>query len=170
MKYANHLLQDKVYCHTIVGVNWTRWSHTDETLFDLIDEFVPRDERNPLRKALLRADLRFEQPLGQLKAPWADVWRMAIRERTWDGAKDFLLQMDVRGRLSECALAVVAEELMGYHDLCLQRLEMTDPEMTDPLYIHSFQQKDQILRHCRWQGIEIDITKYLSVLSSGDSH
>lgn len=150
--YISRFLQHSSYCHTIVGVNWTRWSHSDETLFDLVDEFVPEEDQNLVRRALLHADFTFGHPLETLKAPWAEVWRLAIRETSWGCAKHLLLKMDVRDQLLRCALGVVAEELMKYHERCLQRLELTDPA-----FLRSLKQKDRILKDCQRAGIEMDL-------------
>jgi hypothetical protein len=154
MSCAKRFLQDSDYCHTIVGVNWTRWNHRDETLFDLIDQFVPEDEQALIRRALLRADLKFEHPLGRLNAPWAQTWRLAIREKTWDGAKHQLLKMEVRDRLLRCALSVVAEALLRSQDFYMDMLALIGKS---DLIEESRRHKSWILTDCREQQIDIDI-------------
>jgi hypothetical protein len=111
MRYASLFLHQSQYCHTILGVNWTRWNHSDETLFDLIDQNLPQNERSYLTKDLLRADLCFQHPLTQVNAPWADSWRLAIRQTEWAQAKELILGLNARNQLRECAFAVLAEQL-----------------------------------------------------------
>ncbi|KUJ10446.1 uncharacterized protein LY89DRAFT_740158 [Mollisia scopiformis] len=154
MWFAKRFLADSAYCRTIVGVNWTRWDHTDETLFDLVDQFVPEDEQDLLRKALLRADVKFEHPLGRLNAQWAPTWRLAIRETTWDRAKHQILKMEVRDRLLRCALSVVAGALVRSQETRLELLAMTGES---ELFEESRMDKAWILADCHEQGINIDI-------------
>lgn len=153
MFYISRFLQESSCCRTIVGVNRTRWSDSDETLFDLVDEFVPEEDQNFVRRALLRADLNFRHPLEILQAPWADTWRLAIHEKSWQDAKRRLLTMNVRDQLLRCALGVVAEAVLKFHDLCLQMFEPKDPS-----YIHSLQQKSLILDYCVLQKLEINFS------------
>ena len=101
MSYASLFLHQSQYCHTIVGVNWTRWNHTDENLFDLIDQNLPRlgNERSSLTKDLLRADLRFQHHLAQLNAPWAEKWRLALRQTEWAKIKELVSGLDAGTQL-----------------------------------------------------------------------
>jgi hypothetical protein len=112
MSYASLFLRQSQYCHTILGVNWTRWNHADETLFDLIDQNLPRNERLHLTKDLLRADLRFRHPLSQINASWAERWRLALRQTEWTQAKELVLGLDAGDQLRECAFRVLAEKLL----------------------------------------------------------
>jgi hypothetical protein len=64
-----------------------------------------------LTKDLLRADLCFQHPLTQVNAPWADRWRLAIRQTEWAQAKELVLGLNARNQLRECAFAVLAEQL-----------------------------------------------------------
>jgi len=89
MHYALRFLEDSSYCHTLLSVNWTRWTHRDETLFDLIEVYVPEEEQTVLTKAVLKADLRFHHPLERLHAAWASTWRLALQKQEWKAAKDY---------------------------------------------------------------------------------
>ncbi|KAH6720948.1 Clr5 domain-containing protein [Leptodontidium sp. MPI-SDFR-AT-0119] len=108
-KSAIRFLQQSNYCQTIVGVNWTRWNHRDETLFDLVDENVLEDEQPQLFVALFTADLKFGHELAQLNAPWATSWRSASQQRDWGRAKDYLAAMGVHHLLWQCAFVVIAK-------------------------------------------------------------
>jgi hypothetical protein len=112
MHYALHFLKESAYCHTLLSVNWTRWTHQDETLFDLIDVYVPEDEQVAVTKAILRADLTFQYPLERLHAAWASWWRLAFRQTDWKAAKACLLRLGPRSRLIDCALYVIGESFV----------------------------------------------------------
>jgi hypothetical protein len=112
MHYALRFLKDSAYCHTLLSVNWTRWTDQDETLFDLIDAYVPEDEQVTLTKAILRADLTFQYPLEPLHAAWASRWRLALQQTEWQLAKGYLVRLRAHSRLIDCALYVVGESIV----------------------------------------------------------
>jgi hypothetical protein len=136
MSYASLFLHQSRYCHTIIGVNWTRWNHRDETLFDLIDQNLPQNERSYLTKGLLRADLCFQHPLTQVNAPWADRWRLAIRQTEWAQAKKLVLGLNARNNLLECAFSVLAERLQRKLKVFSSSgFDLQDP--TEPLFLQN---------------------------------
>ena len=117
MHYALRFLKDSSYCHTLLSVNWTRWTHRDETLFDLIEVYIPEEEQVVLIKAVLKADLTFQHPLERLRAAWASTWRLALQKQEWRAARDCLLKFRTlevyhAHRLLNCALVIVAEEFL----------------------------------------------------------
>jgi hypothetical protein len=153
MEYAQRFLKEKSYCETLLSVNWTRWSHRDETLFDLIDIYVPPDERIILTKALLRADLLFKnQKLETLCASWAPTWRLAIQETEWKAAKAQLFTLEVHCVLLKCALEVAAESFLQRNKSTLVDWKGGD----EPFPESARNQYMEVLKDCRELEIEVD--------------
>lgn len=154
MAYALHFLKDKAYCKTLLSVNWTRWTHYDETLFDLIDFYVPADEQITLTKAMLRADLPFKKDrLEALCAAWAPTWRLAIQEAEWKLAKTQLFTLEVHGVLLKCALEVAAESFLERNKSILVDWKGGD----EPFPESARSQYMEILKDCRELEIEVDL-------------
>jgi len=152
MAYALHFLKDKAYCKTLLSVNWTRWTHYDETLFDLIDFYVPADEQITLTKALLKADLAVRnEKLETLCAAWAPTWRLALQEPEWKAAKARLFTLEVHGVLLKCALDVAAESFLERNKSIIVDWKGGDqfPESARSQYM-------EILKDCRELEIEVD--------------
>ena len=160
--YAKSFLQQSQYCQAIVGVNWTRWNHSDETLFDLVDQNVSYEERSSLTKALLRADLRFQHDLAPLNAPWAARWREALRQTDWFQAKGLVLGLDAGDRLRECAFAVLAERLLvkEVESIWSIRSRPTGPDGT---FVPAEREYALILQDSQEPKVELDerFAKYL---------
>ena len=112
LRYLNYFIQNSTCCTAIPVVNWTRWWGTDETLFDLVDQIVPEEERTLVTKTLLKGDIKFQQEFTRLRASWADAWRLACRQDRWMDAKDQLMGFGVNNLLKDCALSVVAEDFL----------------------------------------------------------
>jgi hypothetical protein len=161
MHYALRFLKDTSYCRTLLSVNWTRWTHRDEKLFDLIEVYVPEEEQAALTKAVLKADLTFQHPLERLHAAaaWASTWRSALQKQEWRAAKACLLrfrtlEVDHAHALLNCALVVVAEEFLLRNKEILARWRGEDevfPEQARNQYL-------EILKDCRDLQISIDST------------
>ncbi len=164
MHYALRFLKDSSYCRTLLSVNWTRWTHRDETLFDLIEVYVPEEEQAALNKAVLKADLTFQHPLERLHAAWASTWRSALQKQEWRAAKACLLrfrtlEVDHAHALRNCALVVVAEEFLLRNKEILARWRGEDeifPEQARSQYL-------EILKDCRDLQISIDSTLQYSI-------
>jgi len=164
MRYALRFLKDSSYCHTLLSVNWTRWTHRDETLFDLIEVYVPEDEQAVLIKAVLKADLMFQHPLERLHAAWASTWRLALQKQEWRAARECLLRFRTlevyhAHMLLSCALVVVAEEFLRRNREILGGWRGEDelfPEQARSQYM-------DILRDCRDMQIPIDPTLQCSM-------
>jgi hypothetical protein len=155
MHYALRFLKDSSYCHTLLSVNWTRWTHRDETLFDLIEMHVPEEEQAALTKAVLRADLMFRHPLERLHAGWASTWRLALQKQEWKAARDYLLKfrtLEVYHILLKCALAVVAEELLQRKKEILGNWKGE----SEPFPEHARRQYMEVLNDCHELQIEVD--------------
>jgi len=105
---ALEFLQQREFCHTIVGVNWTRWTDRDETLFDLVEDLESEQERSVLVSELLKADLRFRCKLARRSAEWAGAWRRACQESKWVNVKKHLRRMDAPSKLRTAAFDVLA--------------------------------------------------------------
>ncbi|KAE9366884.1 hypothetical protein N431DRAFT_471914 [Stipitochalara longipes BDJ] len=164
MHYALRFLKDSSYCHTLLSVNWTRWTDQDETLFDLIEVYVPEEEQVALTQAVLKADLTFQHPLERLRAAWASTWRLALQKQEWRAAKDCLLRFrTLEGyhahTVLNCALVVVAEELLRRNREILAGWRGQDelfPEQARGQYM-------EILKDCRDLQIPIDPTLQCSM-------
>ena len=153
MDYAQRFLKEKEYCETLLSVNWTRWSHHDETLFDLIDIYVPPDDRIALTKAILRADLPFKkEKLETLCAAWAPTWRLALQETKWNAAKTKLFTLEVHNVLLKCALEVAAESFLERNKSILVDWKGGD----EPFPESARSQYMEILKDCRELEIEVD--------------
>lgn len=156
MHYALRFLEDSSYCHTLLSVNWTRWTHRDETLFDLIEVYVPEEEQTVLTKAVLKADLRFHHPLERLHAAWASTWRLALQKQEWKAAKDYLLKfrtLEVYHVLLNCALEVVAEEFLGRNKEILENWKGDEEPFPD----QARRQYMEILKDCRELQVNVDL-------------
>ncbi|KAK0104258.1 hypothetical protein ONS96_005350 [Cadophora gregata f. sp. sojae] len=147
-KSAIRFLQQSNYCQTIVAVNWTRWSHTDETLFDLVEENVLDDEQPQLFLALLTADMKFGHGLAQLNAPWAHSWRLATQQRDWGRAKDYMAAMGVQHLFWQCAFVVIAKSFLERNN---SRICGWGPGIPFPDDAH--RQICAILNDCRDHGL-----------------
>jgi hypothetical protein len=112
LRYLDFFIQNSTCCSSILVVNWTRWWGTDQTLFDLVDQIVPGDERIIVMKTLLRGDLHFQQEFTRLRAPWADAWRLACQQDKWEDARQHLMGLEVHNQLKDCTLCVIAEALL----------------------------------------------------------
>lgn len=112
MIYLNHFIQKSTCCTAILVVNWTRWWGTDETLFDLVNQVVPEDQRVMVTKTLLRGDQKYHREFTRLRASWADAWRLACQQGRWRDAKDHLMALEFNAFLKNCALSVIAETLL----------------------------------------------------------
>jgi hypothetical protein len=159
MDYALRFLKDAAYCQTLLSVNWTRWTHRDETLFDLIEVYVPEDEQLALIKAVLKADLLFRPPLERLHAAWASTWRAALQKQEWKAAKDCLLKLRVlevyhAHILLNCALEVVAEDLLLTEKEVLERWQWDK----EPFPERARRQYVEILQDCRELHVTIDMS------------
>jgi hypothetical protein len=156
MHYALRFLEDSSYCHTLLSVNWTRWTHRDETLFDLIEVYVPEEEQTVLTKAVLKADLRFHHPLERLHAAWASTWRLALQKQEWKAAKDYLLKfrtLEVYHVLLNCALEVVAEEFLRRNKEILENWKGDEEPFPD----QARRQYMEILKDCRELQVNVDL-------------
>ncbi len=162
-KYTIRFLQQSHYCQTIVGVNWTRWNHTDETLFDLVDENVPEDEQAQVFVALLTADLKFGHQLGHQNAPWAVSWRSATRQMDWRRVKDHLAAMEVRPLLWQCAFIVVAKNFLERNNAHIRAWTKNEPFPEG-----SHRQNYAILDDCREQQLGTDSWSYAHLWGSLD--
>jgi hypothetical protein len=155
MQYALRFLKDSSYCATLLSVNWTRWTHRDETLFDLIEIYVPEEEQAALTKAVLKADLMFRHPLERLHAAWASTWRIALQKEEWKVAIEHLLKLrtfEVSHALLNCALEVVTEEFLRRNKATLENWKGDEepfPEQTRRQYM-------DILQDCRKMQINVD--------------
>jgi len=153
MAYALYFLNDKAYCKTLLSVNWTRWTHYDETLFDLIDFYVPAGEQIALTKALLRADLPFKnEKLETLCAAWAPTWRLAVQETDWKAAKSHLFALEVHNILLKCALEVVAESFLERNKSILVDWKGGD----EPFPENARSQYMEVLKDCGELQIDVD--------------
>lgn len=90
-------------------MNWTRWTHTDETLFDLVEENICEEERKPVLKALLKADYQWRHELGVFNAPWASNWRKAIIGKSWAEVEGIMETLETTNSVTQCAKAFIAE-------------------------------------------------------------
>lgn len=162
-KYAIRFLQQSNYCQTIVGVNWTRWNHTDETLFDLVDENVLEDEHAQLFVALLTADFKFGHQLVQLNAPWAVSWRSATQHTDWRRARDSLTAMEVRHLLWQCAFVVIAKSFLERNNSRIRAWTKSTPFPEG-----SHRQNYAILDDCREQQLGTDSWSYAHLWGSLD--
>jgi hypothetical protein len=115
LDYALRFVEDGSYCTAILSMNWTRWWHNDETLFDLVEDNVPKDEQNLVIKAFLKADLKFHCQLGTLCAPWASEWRLAIQQEEWVKVRRIVMNFEASKRLRRCALGVIAEKMLAIY-------------------------------------------------------
>lgn len=163
MRYALRFLADKNYCQTLMSVYLTRWINHDETLFDLLYYYVrPTDPENYilLTKALLRADLASKnKKLEALSATWAPTWRSAIQATEWKAAKvhlsklkEHLFVLKVHDVLFQCAVAVVAEEILKTKRSTLENWKGDEelfPEQTRKQYF-------EIVKDCRKLPIGLD--------------
>jgi hypothetical protein len=157
MQYALQFLEDSACCQTLLSVNWTRWTDEDETLFDLIDVEVLEDPRvlTALTKAVLKADLKFQHPLRNLRPGWADTWRLALQQTEWSLATDMvrlLARLERHRRLVCCALMVIAESLLEKN----KRILMSWKGDIDIFFEAARSQYFEILKHCRVWGIALD--------------
>jgi hypothetical protein len=156
MRYALRFLEDKDYCQTLMSVNWTRWTHSDETLFDLLDFYVlPTDPENYVlvTKAVLRADLASKnRKLEALSAPWARTWRSAIQATEWKAAKASVFALEVHDILFHCALVVVAEEILKTKRSVLVNWKGDE----EPFPEQERKQYMEIVKDCRELQIEVD--------------
>ncbi|KAL2060693.1 hypothetical protein VTL71DRAFT_9334 [Oculimacula yallundae] len=151
-------LRQVQYCQSLVGVNWTCWNHSDETLFDLVDENVPEDEQPSLFVALLAADIKFGHELANLNAPWAESWRSASRQRDWGRAKDYMAAMGVQHLLWQCAFVVIAKTFIQRNNSCIRGWVKGTrfPEGSQT-------QNYAILDDCREQGLGTDSWSYAHI-------
>ncbi|KAH7327339.1 hypothetical protein BKA65DRAFT_66078 [Rhexocercosporidium sp. MPI-PUGE-AT-0058] len=154
-KSAIRFLQQSHYCQTIVGVNWTRWSHSDETLFDLVDENVLEDEQPQLFVALLTADMRFGHELAQRNAPWAVSWRSASQQRDWGRAKNYMAAMGVHHLLWQCAFVVIAKSFLERNNSRIRGWVEGIPFPEG-----SYRQNYDILDDCREYNLGTDAWSY----------
>lgn len=156
MRYARRFLDDKAYCQALMSVNWTRWTHYDETLFDLLDFYVlPSDPENyvVLTKALLKADLPFkDEKLEALSAPWAPTWRMALQGSEWGEAKVHLFGLEVHDVLFHCAVEVIAEKLLQKN----KRELVNWKGDAEPFPEQARRQYMEILKDCRELHVNVD--------------
>jgi hypothetical protein len=108
MAEALYYLCKDACCHDLLGVNWTRWTrwcHTDESLFDLIDDNIECEyEQIRLIRAILRTDQWFRHDLPRSHVPWALEWRLAIQQTEWALAKKHLMSLEVRELLRKLLL------------------------------------------------------------------
>lgn len=159
MRYLNFFSQNSTCCSSILVVNWTRWWGTDQTLFDLVDQIVPANERLLVTKTLLRGDLHFQQEFTRLRAPWADAWRLACQQEKWEDAKQHLMGLEVHNQLKDCTLCVIAETLLDRRHRSIEAWRVGSSSGSANEY-HPFPAEDRdeylgILKDCREMGLDV---------------
>ena len=173
LQYALRFLEDSACCQTLLSVNWTRWTDGDETLFDLIDVEVPEDPRvlTALTKAVLKADLKFQHPLRNLRPAWADKWRLALQQTEWSLATNTVrllvtqlvslrARLERHRRLVYCVLLVIAESLLEKN----KRILVSWRGDIDIFFETARSQYFEILKDCRVWGIALDPSWYADLI------
>jgi hypothetical protein len=159
LQYALWFLEDSACCQTLLSVNWTRWTDGDETLFGLIDLEVQEDPRvlTALTKAVLKADLKFQHPLQNLRPAWADRWRLTLQQTEWNLTTNMvrlshLARLERYRRLVYCVLMVIAESLLEKN----KRILVSWRGDKDSFFETARSQYFEILKDCRAWGIALD--------------
>jgi hypothetical protein len=173
LQYALRFLEDSACCQTLLSVNWTRWTDEDETLFDLIDVEVPADPRilTALTKAVLKADLKFQHPLRNVRPAWVDTWRLALQQTEWSLATNmvrFLVaqlvslraRLERHRRLVYCVLMVIAESLLEKN----KRILVSWRGDIDIFFETARSQYFEILKDCHVWGIALDPSWYADLI------
>jgi len=125
MNAALDYLQDGRYCVRITE------DPPVPNLFTLAEANVPREERSRLIKALLEADLFFDNQVffapHYILPSWVKRWRLAAKETDWEEAKRSLYHSDMAFTGSgetfvDCTLIVIAERLLKHNQNRLEEL------------------------------------------------
>lgn len=160
MQYAMSFLEERTYCSSILkSTSIQPRQPFGKSLFEFVEQNVPKNQRRILAEALLRADLATQPDLahsGQL-LPWAETWRKASQNSDWESAR--LCLMDFKAEFSaevrECALKAVAEHLLGRHKA---QIEIWQTRRGEQRHTAAY-----ILE--KWKYPEEDRNKYLAILN-----
>jgi hypothetical protein len=145
MRYLNYFIRNSTCCTAIPVVNWTRWWGTDETLFDLVGQIVP-EERTLVTKTLLKGDMKFQQEFTRLRASWADAWRLACRQEKWNSAREHLMGFVDNNLLRDCALAVVAENILERRHRAIESWRIgNDASLSNTHQVFPIEDRDEYL-------------------------
>ncbi|TVY27151.1 hypothetical protein LHYA1_G005264 [Lachnellula hyalina] len=159
LRYLHHFVQSSTCCTAIPVMNWTRWWGTDETLFDLVDNFVGEEERTLVTRTLLSADMKFQLDFTRLRASWADSWRSACRQHRWADAKEHLLGFRVNTLLKDSALSVVAEHFLQRRHRALETWRIgSSRSLEGTPQVFPVEGRDEflgILRDCREMRLDV---------------
>jgi hypothetical protein len=184
MQYAMSFLEEQTYCSSILTTNSIQTNRSHGTsLFDLIDQNVPKTQRKILTKAFLRADLATQTDLpgsGQL-LPWAEIWRKASKSSNWESGR--LCLMEFKTGLSpdihECALMVVAEYFLGQHKAQIENWRTKRGQQRDTAanILETWRYPEEhrnhylaILNDCRHRRLDLDSSWYMYLLEIIEIH